>query len=71
LFERVDNCRVEYKGQLAEAIEGRTGYRDTIVLRKDKENALVSLLGQDKIDLTALTTAIEAAKANLVSDRII
>jgi hypothetical protein len=36
---------VEYKGQLAEAIEGRTGYRDIIVLRKEKENALIAILG--------------------------
>jgi len=56
---------------LTEAIEGRTGYRDTIVLRKEKENALLALLSQDKIDLTALNTAIDAAKANLVQDRII
>jgi len=56
---------------LTEAIEGRTNYRDVVVLRKEKENALVNLLGQDKIDLAILTTAIEAAKANLVADRII
>jgi phosphoribosyl-dephospho-CoA transferase len=52
-------------------MEKRTGYRDMIQSRKEKEKALLDLLAQDKVDLVTLTAAIEAAKANLVAQRFI
>jgi len=71
LFEKVETGRANYKTDLQETITARTDYRDTIVLRKEKEKALTDLLASEKIDLATLTSAIEAAKATLVSDRII
>jgi hypothetical protein len=44
-------------------MDERVVFRDLIVLRKDKEKALTDLLAQEKIDLQALTTAIEQAQA--------
>lgn len=67
LFAKVDAGRSDYKVNLQDSMEKRTGYRDMISSRKDKEKALLDLLAQDKIDLGTLTAAIEAAKANLVA----
>lgn len=42
-----------------------------IATRKEKEKAVLDLLAQEKIDITALQTAIEQAQENLVKDEVI
>ena len=42
-----------------------------IANRLEKQKALLELLGQEKIDLAALQTAIDQAVENLVKDEII
>merc|ERR1712228_763469 len=49
----------------------RAEWRDSIVLRKEKEKALTDMLAAEKIDLKALQDSIEIAKANGVNERII
>ena len=52
-------------------MEERNKYRDMIVLRKEKERALVDLLGSDKVDLAALERAIEEAREQLVREDVV
>ncbi len=52
-------------------MQERNKYRDTIALRKDKDKALQDLIAMDKIDLNALTKAIEEARENLVRPEVI
>lgn len=52
-------------------MEERAQFRECIVVRKEKEKALTDLLSMEKIDLAALTTAIDQAAASKVNDRFI
>ena len=52
-------------------MDGRTSYRDSIVLRKEKEKGLTDMLQAEKIDVAALQNAIDAARANGVKETII
>jgi hypothetical protein len=63
--------RSSYKEKLNEQIEARNKYRDKIILRNEKMRALTDLLSQDKIDLNALQTAVDAAIDNTVKKEII
>ena len=49
----------------------RNAYRDMISVRKDKEKALTDILALEKIDITALTKAVEEAKERLVREEVI
>ena len=71
IFERVSKGRSEYKELLGQRMDQRNGYRDMIANRLEKQKALLELLGQEKIDLAALQTAIDQAVENLVKDEII
>lgn len=67
----VTSERTSYKEKLNEQIEARNKYRDKIILRNEKMRALTDLLSQDKIDLNALQTAVDAAIDNTVKKEII
>ena len=49
----------------------RNKYRDMIQNRKDKERALLDICALEKVDLAALQTAIDAAIANKVDERVV
>ena len=68
---RVAAERTNYKEKLNEQIEARNKYRDKIILRNEKMRALTDLLGQEKIDLNALQTAVDAAIENTVKKELI
>lgn len=56
----MDEFRATYKEAMNELISGqRTGYREMIEGRKEKEGALLELVRQDKADVNGLKTAIE------------
>jgi len=63
--------RSSYKDKLNEQIEARNKYRDKIILRNEKMRALTDLLAQEKIDLNALQSAVDAAIENTVKKDII
>lgn len=52
-------------------MQERNRYRDTIAQRKDKDKTVQDLIAMDKIDLNALTKAIEEARENLVRPEVI
>lgn len=68
---QVAQDRTNYKESLAETIDARNKYRDKIILRNEKMRILTDLLGQDKIDLNALQTAVDAAIENQVKKDVI
>lgn len=49
----------------------RNKYREMIALRKEKDKNLQDLIAMDKIDLAALTKAIDEARENLVREEVI
>ena len=49
----------------------RNKYREMIATRKDKERILNEIVALDKIDMTALNAAIEAAVVNRVAEHVI
>ena len=63
--------RTSYKEALGETIDARNKYRDKIIMRNEKMRLLTDLLAQDKIDLNALQTAVDAAIENQVRKEII
>lgn len=56
---------------MTQVMSERNKYRDMIAARKEKDKNLQDLIAQDKIDLTALSKAIEEAKENLVREEVI
>lgn len=52
-------------------MDARTDYRESIVTRKEKENALTDLLRHETIEVNALATAIDLARQNSVNERLI
>jgi hypothetical protein len=57
----VSSERIHYKEKLAQTIEARNKYREKVIKRNEKMHLLLDLLGQEKIDLNALQTAIDNA----------
>jgi hypothetical protein len=51
ILDRVDTERSDYKESLQTTMDNRTGFRESIVMRKEKEKALTDLLAMEKIDL--------------------
>lgn len=71
VFEQVSSGRSNYKGILEKRMEERNNYRDMIANRLEKQKALTELLSAEKIDISALESAIEAAVENLVKQDVI
>ena len=71
VFGLVEDSRSSYKTKLQENMTERNKYRDMIASRKDKERILNEILAQEKIDIGALQTAIDAAVTNKVDERVI
>ena len=70
-FRDTDTAREAYKVSVSSTMDERNKYRDGIDARKAKESALLDLIGQDKADVTALKTAIDAAEELKVKDKYI
>lgn len=71
IFDKVASGRASYKEELATRMEQRNAYRELISGRLEKQKALTDLLAAEKIDITALETAIEQAVENLVKEDVI
>ena len=71
VFDHVSKGRNSYKDQLGERMEQRNAYRELIANRLEKQKALTELLSAEKIDISALESAIEAAVENLVKQDVI
>ncbi len=67
----IEAHRAHYKEQMTALMQERNKYRDTIAQRKDKDKIVQDLIAMDKIDLNALTKAIEEARENLVRPEVI
>ena len=71
IFEQVTKGRGHYKEILVERMEQRNLYRELIANRLEKQKAVLELLAAEKIDITALESAIEQAIENLVKQEVI
>lgn len=56
---------------MTQVMTERNKYRDMIALRKEKDKNLQDLIAMEKIDLAALSKAIEEARENLVREEVI
>ena len=70
-FQDTDAAREQYKAAVIATMEERNKYRDGIDARKAKESALLDLIGQEKADVAALKTAIDAAEEVRVKEKYI
>lgn len=50
-FASIDEARTFYKEKVAGVMDKRNEYRDMISTRKGKEQALLDILAQEKIDI--------------------
>ena len=70
-FHDNETAREQYKASVTSTMEQRNKYREGIEARKAKESALLDLIGQEKADVTALKTAIDAAEEVRVKEKYI
>jgi len=70
-FKGTEEARETYKTSVGATMDERNKYREGIDARKAKETTLLDLLGQDKADVTALRSAIDAAVELRVKDKYI
>ena len=62
-LKEVETNRVKYKEEVKKVIyEDRQKYREMIETRKEKENLLLDLIRQDKVEPNQLRTVIDDAE---------